>query len=65
MEDFVAAERKAKESREFFLGIEADVLERLAFSALLLARKSDGKGLEEILRRARLIEEQGAMLDQN
>lgn len=55
-EDFEEAERKAKESRERFLEIEADAFERLAFSALLLARKADLKGLEEILRRARILE---------
>ena len=51
--DFAAIEREAKEFRELFLDIGADTYERLAFSILLLARKADEKGLEEVLDRVR------------
>ena len=55
-QDFQRAEREAKKYRELFLGLDADAFERLAFSALLLARKLDKRGLGEIIRRAQKLE---------
>ena len=53
--DAQGAEREAKAYRDRFMGMEEDYCERLAFSALLLARKGDWGGIEEIVRRARSI----------
>jgi hypothetical protein len=51
--DWTAAERDAKNGKSRFSELKAEPCERLAFSALLLARKGDGAGLRKILDRAR------------
>ena len=53
--DLARAEREAKEYHEVFVALKADDCERLAFSTLLLARKGDWDGIDEIVRRARLM----------
>lgn len=51
--DWTAAERDAKNGKSRFSELKAEPCERLAFSALLLARKGDGVGIRNILDRAR------------
>ena len=51
--DWTAAERDAKNGKSRFSELKAEPCERLAFSALLLARKGDGAGIRKILDRAR------------
>jgi hypothetical protein len=51
--DFGAAERDSKRYRELFSELGLEEGERLAFSALLLSRKSDGRGLRELPGRIR------------
>jgi signal transduction histidine kinase len=53
LRDLGRAEQEAKDYRERFVSLEMEFAERLAFSTLLLARKGDWEGMEEILRKAR------------
>ncbi|MBL8968231.1 MAG: response regulator [Spirochaetaceae bacterium] len=54
-DDLQQAERDAKDYRELFLSRKGEACERLAFSALLLARKGDGEGLRGLIERLRRI----------
>jgi signal transduction histidine kinase len=51
--DWTAAERDAKNGKSRFSELKAEPCERLAFTALLLARKGDGAGIRKILDKAR------------
>lgn len=48
-------EMSCKDFRDIFRSMRQDAGERLAFSALLLTRKGDWKGLEDVLKKGRLL----------